>query len=100
MNYGGDEYGIEEGGDLTVDCAAGDALPSKVTYRWTKEGGGFPPQNSRTLTISNIQRTQHDGTYKCTASNEMTPTDTGPETGTGSQTVTITVECKYYNFLC
>ena len=98
-NYGGDEYGIEEGEDLTVGCAAGGASPSEVTYTWTKEGGGFTPQNSSTLTIPSIQRTQHDGIYKCTASNEMTPTDTGPEPGAGSQTVTITVECKYNDFL-
>ena len=95
-----DDYGIKEGEDLTVDCAAGDASPLEVTYTWTKEGGGFPPQDSSTLTISNIQRNQHDGTYKCTASNEMPPTDTGPETGTESETVTITVECKYSDFLC
>ena len=99
-DYGDGEYGIEDGKDLTVDCAAEDASPSDVTYRWTKEGGGFTPQEQSTLTISNIQITQYDGTYKCTASNQMTPTDTDPETGTESETVTITVECKYNDFLC
>ena len=60
-DYGDGEYGIEEGKDLTVDCAAEDASPSDVTYIWTKEGGGFTPQEQSTLLISNIQITQHDG---------------------------------------
>ena len=90
-------YAIEEGEVLTVECAA-QASPSEITYRWTKEDESFTPQDSATLTISNIERTEHDGTYTCTATNQMTPTDAEPETGTGTESVTISVECKCRKF--
>lgn len=90
----GTSYDIEEGENLTLDCQAQDANPVDVTYKWTQENGNFTAQDSNSLEIDDIQRTQN-GRYRCTASNAMTPSGRNPVAGMDRKAVTVNVQCEY-----
>ncbi len=87
-----DEYFIVEGEGLDLTCKAQEAEPAVNTYTWTEESSGFT-LNSGILAINSIQRGQ-GGRYTCTAINTIRPTNIGPETGIGTRTVEVIVECE------
>lgn len=79
-------------------CEAQEANPAEdLTYKWTKEDDDFTGQDSNRLEIDDIQRTL-EGRYRCTATNQMTPTGKASVPGTGTKTVTVNVQCEYLTY--
>ena len=86
-------FEIKETDNLELICRAHDANPDMVTYFWKREDDTFRV-NSTDLQINNIQKGYNGAKFTCTATNTMTRTDGGDQTGTGTRTVTLSVICK------
>ena len=86
-------FEIKETDNLELTCQAQDANPDMITYIWKKEDDTFTV-NSADLHINNIQRGDNEAKFACTATNTMTRTGRGDQTGTETRTVTLSVICK------
>ena len=85
---------VIEGRSLSIACTVASANPHPKSSQFTwQQVGGSLIQNQQILRINNIQRSQ-DGTYRCTATNTMVPTQGRTLIGRGSATVDVDVLCK------
>ncbi|CAH1797650.1 unnamed protein product, partial [Owenia fusiformis] len=72
-----------------ITCSA-DSKPSPTKYVWKKRGEQSKPDGP-TLTITNRG---NNGTYECTATNEMNPSGKDPQTGSDTKETFVDVQFK------
>ncbi|KAK6173754.1 hypothetical protein SNE40_017156 [Patella caerulea] len=83
-----------QGDNLRLTCTA-ESNPPPSTFKWYKSDGNIADVSSNgLLDISNIARNQ-GGIYRCEANTTLVPTNGSSITRSESQTINISVLCKY-----
>lgn len=75
---------IIQGDKVTFTCSVKRSNPQPDSFTWLKDGNPFKSKNI--TVVENIQP-EDSGDYTCRAENKV---------GSGSKTLQLTVECKFY----
>ena len=84
---------VEEGHSLQVECQV-DANPEIDTLVWEKVGDPNFKQEEAVLRLNNVNAS-NAGTYRCKASNRLTPTGKPPYTYSEIKDADVKVLCGY-----